>query len=386
LSGSSLRKPCGGVVESVVPSEVFAEDIEALLERLDGVTSARVVANDAGEIASIYVTAATTREEPVVRRMIASALMSRYSLAIDGWRIRVARMQTETPVRTWRPRRVDESLSGTAVQALVELEPVDTEDGGTLVGRARSLPDRTNRLRGLALATLDAMKSVLDAEERRGALESIALQPLAGRDTLVVAVSIGSPTGSQLCVGSAVVEGSEADAVIAATLDAVSKRGVKPQRRGWGMKDRRDELESMRAHYRRLREPQRQMPELAPEDDGVDNGADDAGADQGEIRPERPGGAAMASIAPPDAGVRADQPPSRPAQRSSMEDDFLRSLVSTSTPVHIRCRDGYEIPEAVINDVGTYSVLVKSDNGAELVFKHGILSIRPLRAANHLRS
>lgn len=362
-----------------MPSEVFAEDIEALLQRLDGVTSARVVANDAGEIASIYVTAATNREEPVVRRMIASALMSRYSLAVDGWRIRIARLQTEAPVRTWRPRRVDESLSGTAVQALVELEPVHAE-GGTLVGRARSLPDRTNRLRGLVLATLDALKSVLDTEERRGTLESIAIQPLAGRDTVVVAVSIGSPTGSQLCVGSAVVEGSEADAVIAASLDAIGKRGVKPQRRGWGMKDRRDELESMRAHYRRLREPQRQMPELAPEDDGANDGADAAVPDQGQIRPERPGGAAMANVIRPDAGARTDPPAARPAPRSSMEDEFLRSLLSASTPVHIRCRDGYEIPEAVIKDVGTYSILVESETGGELVFKHGILSIRPLRA------
>jgi sRNA-binding regulator protein Hfq len=128
------------------------------------------------------------------------------------------------------------------------------------------------------------------------------------------------------------------------------------------------------------------MPELAPEDDGADGGTADGVPDQAQIRPERPGGAAMAGVARPDAGVRMDQQAARPAQRSSMEDDYLRSLVSTSTPVHIRCRDGYEIPEAVIRDVGTYSVLVESDAGRELVFKHGILSIRPLRAANHLRS
>ena len=153
------------------------------------------------------------------------------------------------------------------------------------------------------------------------------------------------------------------------------------------MKDRRDELESMRAHYRRLREPQRQMPELAPEDDGANDGADAAVADQAQIRPEQPGGAAMASMARrPDAGAQTDQPAARPAQRNSMEDEYLRSLVSVSTPVHIRCRDGYEIPEAVIKDVGTYSILVETDGGRELVFKHGILSIRPLRAVNHLRS
>jgi sRNA-binding regulator protein Hfq len=364
-----------------VPSEVFAEDIESLLERLDGVTSARVVANDAGEVDFIYVTAATNREEPVVRRMVASALMSSYSLAVDGWRIRIARLQTDLPVQAWRPRRVDESLSGTAVQALVELEPVDSE-GGTLVGRARSLPDRANRQRGLVLATLDALKSVLESEERRAALESIAMQPLVGCEAVVVAVSIGSTTGSQLCVGSAVVEGNEAEAVIAATLDAMGKRGAKPQRRGWGMKDRRDELESMRAHYRRLREPQRQMPELAPED----NGAEDAVTDQGQIRPERPGGAVIAPGARSEPAGRTEQATTRPAQRSSMEDEYLRNLVTIGAPVHIRCRDGYEIPEATIKDVGTYSILVESETGRELVFKHGILSIRPLRAVNQLSS
>ena len=47
-----------------MPGEVFAEDIETLLEQLAGVTSARVVANDAGEIDSIYVTATATAMNP----------------------------------------------------------------------------------------------------------------------------------------------------------------------------------------------------------------------------------------------------------------------------------------------------------------------------------
>lgn len=366
-----------------MPSEVFAEDIEALLARLDGVTAARVVANDAGEIDSIYVTAASERDESAVRRMIASALMSRYSLAVDGWRIRVARLQGGDPVQAWRPRRVEEVLSGTAVQATVELEPLHGE-GGTLVGHARSRPDRANKLRGLVLATLDALKPVLDEEERRAALESIAAVPLGGQEAVVVAVSIGSATEARLCVGTAVVEGNEAETVIAATLDAVGKRGARLQRRGWTMKDRRDELESMRAHYRRLREPQRQMPELAPEANG-DDAQTDVVTDLSQIRPERSGGAAVSSgPAKSDVASRADQGPARSGPRSSMEDEYLRHLVASGVPVHLRCRDGYEIPEAIVKDFGTYTLLVESDTGRELIFKHGIISIRPLRAGNHL--
>ncbi len=366
-----------------MPSEVFAEDIETLLERLDGVTSVRVVANDAGEIDSIYITAPSEQDESAVRRTIASALMSSYSLAVDGWRIRVARLQGGMPLEIWRPRRVEEVLAGTAVQATVELEPVRGE-GAALTGHARSLSDRASRLRGLVLATLDALKPVLDREERRATLESMASVPLIGREAVVVAVSIGSAAEARQCVGSAVVEGNEAEAVIAATLDAVGKRGAKLQRRGWTMKDRRDELESMRAHYRHLREPQRQMPALTPEANGDDEQADGV-ADLSQIRPERSGGAA---VSPPPAKSevepRIDQGPARPAPRSSMEDDYLRHLVATGIPVHIRCRDGYEVPEATVKDFGTYSLLVESETGRELIFKHGIISIRPLRAGNQL--
>ena len=85
-----------------MPGEVFAEDIETLLEQLAGVTSARVVANDAGEIDSIYVTAHSDRDESLMRRTITSALMSSYSLAVDGWRIRVARLAGGPPPQTWR--------------------------------------------------------------------------------------------------------------------------------------------------------------------------------------------------------------------------------------------------------------------------------------------
>ena len=67
-----------------------------------------------------------------------------------------------------------------------------------------------------------------------------------------------------------------------------------------------------------------------------------------------------------------------------MEDEYLRHLVASGVPVHIRCRDGYEIPEAIVKDFGTYTLLVESDTGRELIFKHGIISIRPLRAGNHL--
>jgi sRNA-binding regulator protein Hfq len=406
-----------------MPSEVYAEDLEALLERLDGVAAARVVATDAGEIDRIYITAEGEEDEPAIRRSVGSALMSGYSLAVDPWRIRIARLRPTGPTRPrWFMQRVEEILTATDVRVSVELRAAE---GSTapLIGRARGPLDAASRLRTAAQATLDALKAWLEADERRAAVEAISLLPLATGRALLVVLSLAGPASADRYIGAALVEGSEAEAVIAATLDALGKRGTALQRRGWMMRDRQDELESMEAHFRRLREPQRVMPQPArvptfpangpAEHDGPaehvpletprpplepqipkpqmpeprmpepepDDSAEVAPAwdDEDEvatleqIRPERPGGAEVA------------QPMNRPeiergrfAPKSSMEDDFIKHLMATGVPVHIRCRDGYEITDGIVKDFGTYSLLVETRGGRELVFKHGIISLRPL--------
>ncbi len=75
--------------------------------------------------------------------------------------------------------------------------------------------------------------------------------------------------------------------------------------------------------------------------------------------------------------IRHEGAMAKPAPRLSVEDSFYRRLVTTGVPVHIRCRDGYEIPTAIIRDFGTYSLMVEVAGVMELVFKHGIISIRP---------
>ena len=64
-----------------------------------------------------------------------------------------------------------------------------------------------------------------------------------------------------------------------------------------------------------------------------------------------------------------------------VEEAFYRSLVAERTPVHLRCRDGYEVPHAIVRDAGTYALLVETEDGLELFFKHAIISIRVLPKA-----
>jgi len=356
-----------------VPSEVFAEDLEGLLEQLDGVAAARIVATDAGEIDRIYVTASGESDEAKVRQMVAAALMSRYSLAVDPWRIRVARLREARPASPrWYTHLVEEVLTATQTRVTVELRS-DDPGKAPRTGTARGPTDAAGRLRTAAQAALDALKSTFEDDDRRAAVEAILPVTLAAGKAVLVALSVTGASTAERYVGAALVEGSEAEAVIAATLDAVGKRGAPHRGRGWMMRDRREELESMEAHYRRLKEPQRLMPRPAVDVSSPppDHGRVEEGVTTLEqIRPEHQGGAEVA------------QPMNRftPSPKGSMEDDFFRHLVATAMPVHIRCRDGYEILGGIVREFGTYSLQVETDAGRELVFKHGIISIRPMSA------
>jgi sRNA-binding regulator protein Hfq len=373
-----------------VASEIFAEDIEALLERLEGVASARVVANDAGQIERIYVTAAADRDETALRRVVGAALMSQYSLAIDGWRIRIARLrpQQDAPAGRWELSRMEELLSPTTSRITVQLRP-DNNRGRGLTGSAEGPTDPANRRRTAALATLDALKSVFESEGWKATVETITSVPLAAGEAVVVGLSLSSPVDSQQHVGTAISEGNEAEAVIAATLDAIGKRTLQSDQGGWTMKDRREQLEAMRAHYRSRREVQRDMPVLSetersePASEEEDEHMPEGGpARMAQIRPERPGGATAAS---PGAAVEGRSEGGRPGteqrggSKGGMEDDYFRHLITTSIPIHIRCRDGYEITEAVLKEFGTYTLLIETDEGRELIFKHAIISIQPMR-------
>jgi hypothetical protein len=275
-------------------------------------------------------------------------------------------------------QRVEEALTAADVRVTVELRAAEGA-AVPLVGRARGQLDAASRLRTAALAALDALKPWLEVEDRRAAVETIAPLPLAAGRAIVVALSLAGPSSSDRYVGAALVEGSDAEAVIAAVLDTVGKRGTGLQRRGWMMRDRQDELESMEARFRRLREPQRVLPQptrmpafppnsppdgshvtveedepptaagTPPGERGRMDGLADERAETApqwneedevatleQIRPERAGGAEVAQ-----AMNRPEMERGRFAPKSSMEDEFIRQLMASGAAVHIRCRDGY---------------------------------------------
>lgn len=361
-----------------MPREVFAEELEAFLERLDSISAARVVANEAGEIERIYATTESTRDDGTVRRAITSALMSQYNLHVDGWRVQVAHLEAGgeiEPIPECHLVRLEETITERMTRVVVDLRYVRDEVSKTISGSAEAQPGQAHRMRTVALAVIDALRPLIERTGSRASLESVQSLPCASAHVVLAALSLASERASVLRVGSQVVAGSEAEAVVGAVLDAVRKpaRGfVQPER---PRADRQRQFEGLRRHYEQMIGSGGAAPEQAAAvqtPPAID--LDDAIPSLTEIRPEREGGATL--MMRDEARSDTSSGP-RPAPRPSMEDAFYRRLMTTAAPVHIRCRDGYEIPAAVVKDFGTYSLLIEANGIQELVFKHGILAIRP---------
>jgi sRNA-binding regulator protein Hfq len=273
----------------------------------------------------------------------------------------------------------------------------------------------------VALATLDALRPLIERSGHRASLEGLLALPFAGTSIVVAAVSLATERASTLHVGAEPVVTGEGEAAVGAILDAVAKSpragGMRYEARSRG--DRRRQFEGLRQHYERLirqgpagttppaslgPSPERAggpddqarglatgpsvatlpaPPQTSPgawpgieasEAVGTAGWSDEIVSDLSEIRPERQGGASVMR-----EELRADGPAAKgaPTGRLSVEDAFYRRLVAAGAPVYIRCRDGYEIPSAIVRDYGTYSLMVEVNGIQELVFKHGIIAIRP---------
>ena len=368
--------------------EVYAEEIEQFLERLEGVASARVVANQDGQIERIFLTTESARDDGGLRRQVSAALMSEYGLPIEGWRLQIAHLRPEpgrAPAARFRLFRIEETLTESSTRVLVELRYERQGAQKQAVGVAQSSPGAAFRLRTVAQATLEAAGRVLEDAGWKAAPESVAVVPFAGVSVALVGITLAAAGGDVesplVQVGGDVVRASETEAVARATLRALGQTLDEELPRP---RDRWSRMEEMRAHYQRLIRLPQAPPSPAGQGEGPGGGAEPAAAKPAgggaedtvagvqEIRPEVQGGAGMATREEP---YRAEG--GRAAGRGGLEDDFYRRLIHSGVAVHIRCRDGYEIPEAVVRDFGTYSLLVQARGVEELIFKHAIISIRP---------
>ncbi|MDR5704092.1 MAG: hypothetical protein QN198_10905, partial [Armatimonadota bacterium] len=192
-----------------MPREVFAGEIEEFLERLEGVLSARVIASQEGEIERIYLTAEGQTEVPAIRRSVVSALMSQFSIPIEGWRIQVARLRDDPlPLServAYRLHRFTETLTEAQVQVTVELRYEVDGEVRTASGTSKGSPGFHNRLRVIAQAAFAALRQTLSQGERNLTVEAVTVVPIASREVVLVALVASEKEGEEVLVGAAPV-------------------------------------------------------------------------------------------------------------------------------------------------------------------------------------
>ena len=370
-----------GRITPPMPKEIHAEEIERFLETIDGVASARLSTSPSGEIDQIYVTADDATESRAARRAVVAALVTTYGIPVEPWRVQVVHLKgfPTAGVRPLRVVRVEETLSASETIARVQVAWEGGGDQRVGTGQAGGPVGPAHRLRALAAATIDAVRAVVEPAYRRIAVQQVSHTTCLGQPLVLVGITASSSRGQEILAGAA-FEREGTPAAVTAALDAATKwllQGPVDESGETAPGDRRARLEAMR-HFARSESGAHPVPLAlpaetppAPAPPAVMN--PDVLEDLQEIRPEQKGGAAMATH---HEGPRGGVASPRPA-RQTIEEEFYRPLIEARIPVHIRCRDGYEIAYAVLQDVGTYTLLVEAGGAAELLYKHAIISIRP---------
>ncbi|HEV2356326.1 MAG TPA: hypothetical protein VGZ23_01755 [bacterium] len=407
-----------------MPRQIFADEIERFLETLHGVASARVLTDPDGAVSNVYVTASSAAEGRGLRHGIVAALQSHFGIPIDEWRVRIAQLRTDVPVSEvpcFRVTRVEEAAAAGELAVTIKLGWTRGAEDRSATGRTHGRGDAAERPRALAAATIAAVRDALDVPHAQLALDRVGTATFLDRPVVLAAVSAAIGGRVRLYVGTALDEGPVRDAAgepaITAALDAVTRwlvdaafvaGGARPLHPGEGG-GRRERLEAMR-HFvleamsdrdapSRLEERGALAPAAGQAAGGPSIGTASRVRSVDALPPRRfnlaPNGQPVAD--PPEgdapaAGARAEGGATMSVQHDvsdagtgaktpravSVEEGFYRALIADGTPVHLRCRDGYEVGRAIVLDVGTHTLLVETADGPELFFKHAIISIRVL--------
>ncbi|HEX3032984.1 MAG TPA: hypothetical protein VHS59_12255 [Bacillota bacterium] len=199
-------------------------DYEEIIKQIKDVVSARIVSAETGEIAEVHVLASQHRSPKQVVRDIESALMASFGLAIDHKKISVAQLQVEEAEEVLpqlRPRlgKVELTVNGISAEARVSLTIAGTGYLGTATGTSAA----NNRLRLIAIATLNALEEYLGGACAI-AVEAVSISQIGGREVALVGLSLVTAIDEEFLVGSALVKGDVFKTIVKATLDGVNRR------------------------------------------------------------------------------------------------------------------------------------------------------------------
>mgnify|MGYP001223002043 CR=1 FL=1 len=210
-----------------------ARRAEALVASVQGVTSCRIRTDGCGEITEVHVVSRAGKSPKLVARDVEGVLKAEMNLDVDYKKIGVVVLDfvpdvpadisaEEFPILEHASRFAFVSVNVVSSRAGLRAEVELSRDSAESFGASESDHPTAAALSAVAEATLRAVSELLD-DATRLCLGGVLKVSFAGDDAILVRVDVVGERGTRSLVGSTLVAGNEAQAVVFATLDAINR-------------------------------------------------------------------------------------------------------------------------------------------------------------------
>ena len=199
--------------------------LEADLQRVPGVKSARVVGDDAPS--EIHIVAAPGRSPKQVVRDVQSLAAAGFGIAIDHRIVSVVQLREDVEADAdedgqWPAiERVVLASKGEAGWVKVTLS---WPSGETTEGAGAASASREARARGATNAVLQALDPVLVAKDARVDLDHVVVTRVGSVDSVLVSAVYADKNEQTQLLGSAIIRDDVATAAVHALLHALNRK------------------------------------------------------------------------------------------------------------------------------------------------------------------
>lgn len=199
--------------------------IEGAIAGMDGVDAVRLVPGTHRPVEELHVIIAPERRPDATKRDVQALLLEQFGLAVDWHAIRIVPRPhpaptADAPAAGPKAARLVLDTVHLAMRGRETTVGVELRRGATMVHGAAEPVGPAAVLAAVARATLDAIGKTVDDD-----LELVSAEVVqVGGDAIAVATIVSSDgRGREQLTGSAMVRGSEPDALARAVLDATNR-------------------------------------------------------------------------------------------------------------------------------------------------------------------
>ncbi|MBT9173104.1 MAG: hypothetical protein DDT21_01494 [Syntrophomonadaceae bacterium] len=204
------------------PKEIRMSDLEKLIKQIRDVVSVNIVTGENREIEEIHVLAEETRQPKQIVRDIETLLRVECGMDLDHKKVSIVQLNREqSPFQARRLKcsALQFHLQDARMEATVEI----ASQKRSSQGKSSGVSSRTNRLRLVAEATIQALQPFMEPGSSV-ILEDVNQFAIGGRQFVAVSVTFVRGAVEESLVGSALVRQEEKETVVRATLAALNRR------------------------------------------------------------------------------------------------------------------------------------------------------------------